>query len=47
MGAMATITLPGTPGAAPVAGPVVLKVTDVNARSFTLRIEAGAQSPKG
>ena len=42
MGAKATITLPAVPGATTPAGPAVLKLTDVNARSFTLKI-----APKG
>jgi len=42
MGAAATITLPAVPGAPAPSGAAVLKLTDVNARSFTLKI-----APKG
>ncbi len=46
MGAMATITLPGRPGAAAPAGSAVLTLTDVNARSFRLPTAPVGQPPK-
>ena len=47
MGAMATITLPPPADAHPPAGPATLKVTDVNGRSFTAKIEAAAADSGG
>ena len=45
MGAMATITLPAAPDAhSPTGGNTVLRLTDVNSRSFSLKLGDAVQS---